>query len=574
MNKAYSYIRMSTKEQLKGDSAARQYRDTVKYAEDNNLEIQDIINDIGVSAFRSANAKNGKLSLFLTAIEEGKIDTGSFLILESLDRLSRADALQAFDLLKKIIDGGITVVTLADGQKYSQDSIENFPQVLFLALGSMMRAHDESKVKSKRMRSAWEGKRKAIQSGKVTKQRIPGWLSYSSDLTKIQPISDRVELLQEIFSLSSNGWGAYSIATKLNERQEKPWGSGRIWHESYIKKLLSNRSVLGEFQPMRFAVVKDKRIKVPDGDEVPNYYPRVISDELFRASKLAIANRKISGSGRKGTENRNIFSGLLRCRCGAGMRYINKGEGPKGGQYIQCSVSLMKGKCKAPSWRYSDLEPAIIEAIKSIDFEAILNDTSSVTKTGNLKSINAELDRQIESVNKQINNFVSAIGMGNAPLPNLVKKLTESEKQQAELEQAKKLNEAELNQLEKFQDQRFADARDELIEKLKRDQSSSENVMLRKKLAAEMRLLIDHITITPTSHEPIELMNGNPEWFASFNRSYRNFEKLCHRFSFEINLRYHNGSIHKFDPLIWQFLPFESSAEFELSKKQWGLPKS
>ncbi len=55
MNKplAYSYIRMSTDIQLKGDSLRRQEELSVKYAEEHDLELdKDFkLRDIGVSAF-------------------------------------------------------------------------------------------------------------------------------------------------------------------------------------------------------------------------------------------------------------------------------------------------------------------------------------------------------------------------------------------------------------------------------------------------------------------------------------------------------------------------------------------
>jgi len=62
MRKAYSYIRMSSETQLKGDSLRRQLAKSEKYAADNGLELIDTIDgvrleDIGVSAYRGAHAK-------------------------------------------------------------------------------------------------------------------------------------------------------------------------------------------------------------------------------------------------------------------------------------------------------------------------------------------------------------------------------------------------------------------------------------------------------------------------------------------------------------------------------------
>lgn len=47
--------------------------------------------DLGKSAFKGANSAHGHLSRFLASVKPGQIAPGSYLIVESLDRLSRAD---------------------------------------------------------------------------------------------------------------------------------------------------------------------------------------------------------------------------------------------------------------------------------------------------------------------------------------------------------------------------------------------------------------------------------------------------------------------------------------------------
>ena len=73
--RAYSYLRMSTELQLKGDSRSRQLEASREYAEKNNLDfVQDFeFEDLGVSAYKGQNIQHGALGRFLTAISEGKI---------------------------------------------------------------------------------------------------------------------------------------------------------------------------------------------------------------------------------------------------------------------------------------------------------------------------------------------------------------------------------------------------------------------------------------------------------------------------------------------------------------------
>ena len=79
---AYSYLRFRTPEQASGDSRRRQLAMAEKYATDNNLKLdrQLSFRDLGVSAFRGRNAKEGALRAFLEAIEHNLVPQGSVLL--------------------------------------------------------------------------------------------------------------------------------------------------------------------------------------------------------------------------------------------------------------------------------------------------------------------------------------------------------------------------------------------------------------------------------------------------------------------------------------------------------------
>jgi DNA invertase Pin-like site-specific DNA recombinase len=111
---------MSTDLQLKGDSRRRQLEASRAYAEAHGLELAEgsELEDIGVSAFKGANVREGALGRFLEAVRSGLIKPGSFLLVESLDRLSRQELLTAQSLFLSIIQAGINLVTLTDGRVY------------------------------------------------------------------------------------------------------------------------------------------------------------------------------------------------------------------------------------------------------------------------------------------------------------------------------------------------------------------------------------------------------------------------------------------------------------------------
>ena len=118
--KAYSYIRMSTDVQRKGDSLRRQLEASRRYAAANDLElVEDFrLEDLGVSAFKGANVTSGALGQFLAAVREGRIEKGSYLIVELLDRLSRQAVMESFTLFAEIMRAGVNIATLTDNQIY------------------------------------------------------------------------------------------------------------------------------------------------------------------------------------------------------------------------------------------------------------------------------------------------------------------------------------------------------------------------------------------------------------------------------------------------------------------------
>jgi DNA invertase Pin-like site-specific DNA recombinase len=90
MPKAYSYIRLSSERQLLGVGLQRQLDLSRKYAKDHDLDLVDeSFQDLGVSAYHGDNLVEGKLGAFLDAVKDGTIERGSYLLVESLDRISR-----------------------------------------------------------------------------------------------------------------------------------------------------------------------------------------------------------------------------------------------------------------------------------------------------------------------------------------------------------------------------------------------------------------------------------------------------------------------------------------------------
>lgn len=162
--KAFSYIRMSTERQLLGDSLKRQFELAQAFAAEHDLDLDNMKPDIGLSGWTGANRLAGTLSDFLKKIGTPAVPRGSYLLVESLDRISRENVIDAQALFLSIISAGVTIVTLSKtGQRvYEREAMKEQPIDLIVSMLEMVRANAESEWKSGRLKSAWQADRKLI----------------------------------------------------------------------------------------------------------------------------------------------------------------------------------------------------------------------------------------------------------------------------------------------------------------------------------------------------------------------------------------------------------------------------
>lgn len=366
---AYSYVRISTEAQKQGDGIRRQTELSRRYAGEHGLHLDEQfrLTDDGVSAFKGDNAATGALGRFLLAVESGRVPTGSYLLVESLDRLSRDKIDAAMQLFLGITRKGVNIVTLSDQQVYRAGQT-NLPQLIY-SIVVMSRANEESQMKSLRVGAAWKQKRENAATKKLTKM-APYWLQLSPDGLAFEPVPDRVNTVKRIFKLSTEGVGTYSIVKTLNRDGVAPFGKSHGWNESYIEKIVKNRAVLGEYQP--HSRVDGKRR--PVGDVVKGYYPAIISEDEFFAAQAARRARSTFKGGRKGHELKNLFTHIAQCSyCGAPMRMVDKGQGPRGGRYLVCSAGARGMECSTKGWRYSDFEQSFLYLAREVDLAAVMN---------------------------------------------------------------------------------------------------------------------------------------------------------------------------------------------------------
>jgi DNA invertase Pin-like site-specific DNA recombinase len=370
--KAYSYVRFSTPEQAQGDSYRRQTQAAQEYARLRGLELDTELTfaDLGKSAFRGANAKTGALAKFLEAVKDEAISKGSYLLVENLDRLTRADVLEAQELFTGIIRRGITLVTLFDQKSYSAESVIANPTDLVFSILIMIRGHEESATKSRRMQSVYEKKRAEAATnggqGKPFTRMLPGWLRWSPETQRTEVIKERTRVLRSIFKKADAGWSKHRIARWLNGHRVDTWGEGKrkaeFWHSSYVQKVLTNRAVIGTFTPHRVTKDNTGARKRKPLDPIEGYWPAVIDRDLF--DRVEAQAKATAARGRNAVaEPRSMFAGVIKCgRCGGAVVRSTKGKYV----YLVCSRANAKAGCEYQAVRYAHAEHSLRVNAKAI----------------------------------------------------------------------------------------------------------------------------------------------------------------------------------------------------------------
>jgi DNA invertase Pin-like site-specific DNA recombinase len=364
--KAYSYLRFSTPEQQKGDSFRRQANMAHEYATRHGLELDTELtfHDLGVSAFRGANAEAGRLADFREAVQEGLVPQGSYLLVEALDRLSRLVPRKAYRVLEDIVTAGVTVVTLNDGRAYTTESLDSDPTSLLVAIVLFMRANDESANKARRLKAAWEGKRMHAQTKPLTAQ-VPAWLrlvreeGVAGASSRIELIPERASVVQRIFADYLRGIGHHGIADSLNKEAVPCFGRANFWHRTYVKKILSSPATHGVFVPHQYVHEAGRRTRTPLSPVV-GYYPAVVSQETFEDAQ-ALGGTAHTTKQRSG-QVVNILGGLARCpTCGSTMTRVNKGSTGKGGKpKLVCTKAKAGAGCSYVSVSLDAVEFALV----------------------------------------------------------------------------------------------------------------------------------------------------------------------------------------------------------------------
>lgn len=364
MSKVFSYGRFSNLTQSSGDSYARQSKAAKAFALEHELELADpkeyLFFDAGRSAYKGKHLDDsGELARFLRYVEDGSIPSGSYLVVESLDRLSREKVRTALPRFLDLLAKGINVYTSTDRRLYTHDYNEID---LIISIITMSRAHEESATKGSRVSSAWRKKHaEARETKKPLGKLRPLWLDITPKGYVLN--TDHAKVVRRLFDLSIQGHGSRNIAATLNQEGIPSFSAGRknfsgLWGFSTVRHILDSRTVLGEYQPHIFI----DGVRTPDGEPITDYFPPVVDEETFYRAQAARGSRR-SHKITKQTTSFNVMAGIFFCfDCGAAMHI----QSQRGRKYYKCSHST-RGMCNAGVITATRTETVFREVLAKLD---------------------------------------------------------------------------------------------------------------------------------------------------------------------------------------------------------------
>jgi len=397
--KAYSYVRISSKGQIDGRGISRQVQAAQDYADKHELDLDSKLSDIGKSGFHGHHVKFGALGNFLRLVKDGQIPIGSYLLVESLDRLSREDVLTAQSQFLDILSAGITIVTLIDGMVYHKD--KDFTQ-LIISLTYMSRANNESKEKSDRIKDVIRNRKlEALQGKPRYNHHLVGWIDQKRvGETKDYEFSlnDKAKTVQRIFELFDEGLGVFSIAKILNTEKlpvlRTNTNTDQRWKDATIRLLLRNETAIGTYTITE--TVNGKT--VPMGEPLKNYYPAAIPEDLFWRVQRRFKSK--SRAGALGRRYANLFARNTSCaKCGRVLKMSRGGHEGNRIVYLTCAQrQLVKGhECDSPTplFPYAPLEDSVLTYVTDF-YEAAAAEMNAPHKN------KAKLAKQLDDANEYL----------------------------------------------------------------------------------------------------------------------------------------------------------------------------
>lgn len=330
--KVFSYIRFSSKKQADGDSLNRQETLAPIYAEKHGYTLVDAhYRDLGISGW--SNVERGGLDNMLKAIDNGSIPSGSHIVIEAVDRLSRKEFDETYQLIMSIINRNVCLYVANEQLLITKENKNDLDNIIRLALLIDI-ANKESTQKSERVSASKKAKRDKARQGETTKHVCPFWLEWD-EKNKCYRFSKRRYIADKIIELRMQGLGENAIGSWLQSNNYPVIRRG-IWSSRTVARVYKDPAIYGSWQTKK-KVEENGKYKWVNGEVFHDYYPALITRQQFEELNPPKPQRHSTAS-----KHFNPFAHILKCgKCGASV--ITKRT--HGHIYHYCSTAYRKLGC-------------------------------------------------------------------------------------------------------------------------------------------------------------------------------------------------------------------------------------
>lgn len=406
MNRAFTIVRVSTEDQLKGYGPDVQWEDDIlpnalilglTVSETHRRAIQESATGWERSKFEAAVRE--ALSLY----RSGEIDA---LLFPRVDRETRF-IFGSFPLLAEVVRSGLHVYFARE--KLALDPTDPESIERYLTKATQAQAYVET-MKVNTLRA----KQKLVREGKLPQGTGKGLYGYKWDREQKKriPLEFEVRIVQRIFSMLADGLGYFHIAKTLNE-QEIPTKTHGKWSARTIYNMAGNPSYIGmTYYGRTRGSRKTKLIKQPESDWVllPDTTPAIINKELFdRVQEIRQQNRELHHG--KVTHDYLLRSHVVCGYCGSPLvgSFMNHRF-----RYYHCratySTAVRAKTCSARYIRADYLENIVWQNLRRVleNPELVMSGIKEQLETEQKNSIQGvSFDKEIQKLQKKTKSYSS-----------------------------------------------------------------------------------------------------------------------------------------------------------------------
>ena len=376
---AFCYCRVSSgrqKTEKGGFGMSRQQALLTTYVEDYddkdglgysiNVDHMVFLKAEGVSGFSGKNIEQGSvLHTFITDYKSGKIKN-AVLVIENIDRFSRANPNEAAELFLGLINKG------CDVHEIDTETVHHRCSDLNQISAGLTRSHKESLRKQKLSIKNWDERfDQTVKKQVPLTGRCPSWLKVENGQYK--EVQESIKPIRLIFEWYNNGFGQAYIRDRLNS--EGYSYNGKTWSNWSVHRVLKDERVTGKHRTKSLIRNNFDRIMM---------YPIIINELEFKR-----AEQRLTKPGRDKKINRRantIFSGMLVCGlCKIGHILISNDNGNRFGR---CSHAIAGNRrCVANGFKYNVVENTLLKHLRHLDFGSL----SRSSYAEKLDSLNGEI---------------------------------------------------------------------------------------------------------------------------------------------------------------------------------------